>query len=82
MAHFSEYTPVIRKHTTIYSYLVIRKITMLFKMNSLDQNILGRFLWQQMELRRTRNEETQFLRSWDPCSLNNFMPKLSRWVKE
>lgn len=55
---------------------------MLFKMNSLDPNILGRFLWQQMELRRTRNGETQFLRSWDPCSLNNFMPKLSRWVKE
>lgn len=55
---------------------------MLFKMNSLDPNILGRFLWQQMEMRGTRKEKTQFLRSWDPCSLNNFMSKLSWWVKE
>lgn len=51
-------------------------------MNSLDPNILGRFLWQQMELKRTRKGKTQFLRFWDSCNLNNFMPKLSWWVKE
>lgn len=61
MTHFSEYVPVMKNHMTRHHYLVKRQTSRLFTMNSLDPNTLGRFLWQQVELRRTRTGKTQVL---------------------